>query len=197
MNMISMIEFKDWITIATSVSAATAAITAAVITSKAARKTSRDTISNLEQRRYIDAISIQRIDWINKLRDHFIAFNSAVQEINTLNIDTYHDNYLKALHEMNYIALLLNTTEVESKTLLGLMHNMTRELDERLDNVHSLKEYKQKIDGFALRITESQQIILKSEWKRVKEETRIGRELKEVEFSEIVRRITLDYARSK
>ena len=51
---------------------------------KVSREISEKNIETLEKRRFIDAISMQRIEWINKLRDKFVEFISICTDLGML-----------------------------------------------------------------------------------------------------------------
>lgn len=147
-------------------------------------------IETLEKRRFIDAISMQRIEWINKLRDKFVEFISICTDLGMLtdpdisqrvkNTDSEYKEKVILLAAIRAdIEFLLNPTEFFSIKLNQDILKIINTVDKRDQSVFNTYMSNLQIIIFI------GQVILKSEWKRIKEETEKGRELDEVEMAKI------------
>lgn len=162
-----------------------------VITIRTARKSNRlakelgeKNLKALEQKRYIDAISVERIKWINTMRDKFSDFLKNVHfqmgELNQLqsgNSEIDKDRMIKRYHEISYVGnhiyFLLNPTDPICIEIKKLQMNIFSSL-----SVDDISEYNSELladltDDLAF----FYQVLLKAEWKRVKEENKRGEEL--------------------
>ncbi|PGM03797.1 MULTISPECIES: hypothetical protein [Bacillus cereus group] len=150
-------------------------------------------LKSLEQKRYIDAISTERIKWINTMRDAFSEYlklthiqmndfhkwkNEGKESIkeSELRERSFEINYLN-----NQIYLLSNNTEPIIQKLIELQGEVTNTLCRndvvKFDDV--------KITEWANDIGYLQQVILKAEWRRVKEENKLGEEITDEKMNEI------------
>lgn len=187
------------VAIAVALISAVASICASSKSSKVSKEIGEKNIENLDQRRYIDAIGTQRIQWVNKVRDHFIALNSSVQHLHLnerifrlRDIEIMRENFFVLESEINQITtLLLNTNEDISKNLLKQLREISA-LTTQIKCEENQDELDEKLYDLSLEITRSQQIIFKSEWKRIKTEAKLGRELNSNEFSKILKEVEFD-----
>lgn len=158
-------------------------------------KKSNDVASNLghlsastqDKQRIIQTIGVQRIEWINDLRRLFVEFNDA---IHTFQFDIasedlfppeyFTNKYLSISKITNNIELYLNTEETYSSKLVIYMEQIE---DDIMQDKYEEVKRKRELIGFM------QQIILKSEWKRIKEETFLGKELSSIRMREIVNEV--------
>ncbi|MDA2452012.1 hypothetical protein PDN63_26910 [Bacillus cereus] len=169
-------------------------------------------LESLEQKRYIDAISAERVKWINIMRDRFSEF------IKLTHLQMEGFNYWKAMgfekldensekdeielkeyvskelrerfYEITYvdvqITLLLNPKETISNKMMQLQH----EIKSELNSTHYISEFNfnEQADLLA-ELIYLQQVVLKSEWKRVKEENKIGEEIDDDTMNSIYRSV--------
>lgn len=142
------------------------------------------TYKNASRNAIVDALAKQRIEWLNNLREKFVEFNTLTNEIyldvNRRKITgTGSDNLLDKYHLLEktktHIRLLLNPQEVSANTLNELSQELVMLLfeGENID-IEVLTDILRSVDV-------NQQTILKSEWKRIKEEIKQGRELNSFE----------------
>lgn len=197
MNVLASLEPKDWITIVAALLAAAAAIIAAIVTSATAGKTARDTITNLKERRYLDAIITQRMKWIDEIREAFIMFESISSKAQILIVTSYGEYNQKELSKMSF-GYALELQEIINRIML--LSNPTEEWFNELYD----KMIKQKLlfvsgrfeNGFtedemalyndlAVQIQFLELSILKSEWKRIQLETESGEKLKSDEMKSL------------
>ncbi|MGN4384776.1 hypothetical protein [Bacillus cereus group sp. TH260-2LC] len=155
-----------------------------------------DRIKNNEvarEQRFINTISAQRIEWINTIRNEFVQFNTLVNaimyypDVSTTKRESESDllKDLKNIEEVkNRIVLLLNPREIFSDTLVTY-------LDEMIDIILLDSPILEKYSICKNEVIYIQQVILKSEWKRIKNETEIGKQLNEEE----TKRIFIDVAK--
>lgn len=194
-------------------------LASAYISSKSAANASKITenlgeqnIKSSEQKRYIDAISAERVKWINIMRDRFSEF------IKLTHLQMEGFNYWKAMgfekldensekdeielkeyvskelrerfYEITYvdvqITLLLNPKETISNKMMQLQH----EIKSELNSTHYISEFNfnEQADLLA-ELIYLQQVVLKSEWKRVKEENKIGEEIDDDTMNSIYRSV--------
>ncbi|WP_096550372.1 hypothetical protein [Ureibacillus thermosphaericus] len=157
---------------------------------KVSREISEKNIETLEKRRFIDAISMQRIEWINKLRDKFVEFISICTDLGMLTdsdisqrvkiTDSEYKEKVTRLAAIKAdIEFLLNPTEFFSIKLNQYILKIIDTLDKRDQSVFNTYMSNMQIIIFI------GQVILKSEWKRIKVETEKGREIDEVEMAKI------------
>lgn len=148
----------------------------------------------LEQRRYIDAISAERIKWINTMRDRFSEYIKLVHmQMNDFSewksqgdagIDEseLRKRFFDITYVNNQINLLLNQTEPIVKKIVEIQSTQTIELGSPKD---ISKFNYQKHQEMTNDLSYLYQIVLKAEWKRVKEENKNGAELSEEKMHEI------------
>ncbi|PGA23613.1 MULTISPECIES: hypothetical protein [Bacillus cereus group] len=150
----------------------------------------------LKEERFIDAISAERVKWINTLRDKFSEYNKLVhiqmngidsivnlngRSIEELKIEELRKRAYEITFLHNHIELFLNPTEPVTEKLLQTQDKVTRYLTATDYNMFNYEEVKQ----WALNLHYLQQVILKSEWKRVKEENEKGKEINDQRMNEI------------
>lgn len=151
-------------------------------------------IESLEKRRFIDAISMQRIEWINKLRDKFVELISICTDLGMLtdpdvsirvnSTDSeYKEKVIRLAAIRADIELLLNPTEFFSIKLSQYILKIINIVNKRDQSV--INAY---MDNLEIIIFIGQ-VILKSEWKRIKEETEKGKELDKVEMAIIFNKV--------
>ncbi|MCM2674077.1 hypothetical protein [Alkalicoccobacillus plakortidis] len=147
---------------------------------------------------YVNTISTERIKWLNSLREKFADYNNTSFSIkhrqdenrilrdNGLETKGYdlNEESRELIHKKNLIILYLNPSEIISKALSNVMvsdyYNIVN------PKTTSASEETLLIQD---KIMDIQQIILKSEWKRLKLEQEKGRELDEKEVKANVKKI--------
>lgn len=163
-------------------------------THKLTKELGEKNLKALEQRRYIDAISAERIKWINTMRDRFSEYIKLVHmQMNDFSewksqgdADIDESELRKRFFDITYINnqinLLLNQTEPIVKKIVEIQSTLTIELGSPKD----LSKYNyQKHQEMTNDLSYLYQIVLKAEWKRVKEENKNGAELSEEKMHEI------------
>ncbi|MDA1650987.1 hypothetical protein [Bacillus cereus group sp. TH160LC] len=152
--------------------------------SKITKDLGEKNLKALEQRRYIDAICTERVKWINSLQEKFSDF---LKNVNLLMIDVYRlksgnlevdkDKMSERLGEVmylgNHIFLLLNPTEPICKEIRVLQVQICK----CLENFKGSDSDKKKLDDLVDKLSFFYQVVLKVEWKRVKEENKKGEEI--------------------
>lgn len=152
--------------------------------SKITKELGEKNLESLEQKRYIDAISVERIKWINTMRDNFSDFlknvNLQMGDIVKLaneeqNVDE--DKMVERLRVMmytgNHIFLLLNPTEPICKEIIKLQIQIVTALEGYSDIEFDYDKLSELTEDLVFLY----QVVLKAEWKRVKEENKIGEEI--------------------
>ncbi|WP_223588964.1 hypothetical protein [Neobacillus bataviensis] len=132
------------------------------------------------KQRLIDTVSTQRVEWINKVRENFsefskVAYNLALVRSKEEKIqeELQYDLY----YLINHIELSLNPTETITKKFVEKKNNLsTYLLNDR--EPFSWVLYSE----FMNELHYIEQVILKSEWKRLKEETKSGSEVDDMEI---------------
>ncbi|WP_227494786.1 hypothetical protein [Bacillus mycoides] len=161
-------------------------------THKLTKELGEKNLKALEQRRYIDAISNERVKWINTMRDKFSEYlklvHAQMNDFYKLQIQvtgrTNKDELIENVNELrersfeityvnNYIGLLLNPKEPFTEKLIGLQEEITKALF--LSNVEGFKY--EHLEQLVKDLSYFYQVILKAEWKRVKEENKKGEEI--------------------
>ncbi|RVT56436.1 hypothetical protein [Niallia taxi] len=141
-------------------------------------------LKNSKGDRYIDSINAERVKWINTVRDLFSEFDKTAYLMgqNILMGKSSENEILKKelIFLSNQMELFLNPTEVISKAVI----------DKKNSVVLALMAFNPTIDGreqglFLFDLRYLQQVILKSEWKRVKKETQKGKEVSKQEIRDI------------
>ncbi|MCM3716631.1 hypothetical protein M3202_21550 [Alkalihalobacillus oceani] len=159
------------------------------LSAETSKKIGELNIGELEKRRFIDTISGQRIEWINKLRDTFVEFNKLSHTYSMYVFSNqnksdfnYGGIYQEIIAVKNHIELLLNPEELFSENLMKYINQLIDSLHSHDFNMENYKENKEVISYI-------QQVILKSEWKRIKVETEKGRQITNKEMKRIFKKI--------
>ncbi|QKJ41719.1 hypothetical protein HRJ37_16590 [Bacillus altitudinis] len=141
---------------------------------------------NVSRSNVIDALTKQRIEWLNTVRQNFVDFNNLGHELffaihRDKEDDYIHEKYYLLEKTITNMSLLLNPKE-------GWVRSLNYTSKEFLDIiiVEDIKQINaEKFKSLRDSIHLNQQIILKSEWKRIKEEVKKGRELEPDEVNSI------------
>lgn len=146
-----------------------------------------------KEERFIDTINAERVKWINTVRDAFSEYlkltNIQMNDFHKWQNDGVEDSELKEIRKRsfditysnNQIYLLLNHTEPVIKKLLELQKDITNVLCR--NNITGFSSV--QITNWAEDVGYLQQVILKAEWRRVKEENKIGTEITDERMNEI------------
>ncbi|WP_285394766.1 hypothetical protein [Lysinibacillus sp. fls2-241-R2A-57] len=158
-------------------------------------------LTSQKQRRYIDTISKERIEWLNKIRDSFVEYTMLMSEL-TLLVTLYdldevtvedekgkeHFDKLLQLESIKQkIYLLLNPKEDYSKKLSVLFNQVSNLLTEYISK--SVDDDYKELNNLSANIHFIQQVILKAEWKRIVIEIEKGRKLDSKEVSKIFQEV--------
>lgn len=163
--------------------------------SRITKELGEENLTSLKQKRYIDAISTERVKWINTMRDRFsesiklvytqmIEFSRWQDTGYDDSAENVRDDLRNRVYEMTYvnnqITLLLNTTEPISKKIVHLQNKITNHLSTK-ENIPEFEfEYWAELTRDLIYF---HQVVLKAEWKRVKKENKIGEEIGDEEMN--------------
>ncbi|KRV45050.1 MULTISPECIES: hypothetical protein [Bacillus] len=133
----------------------------------------------------VDTLSKQRIEWLNNLRGKFVEFNTLATEFYYNKNNPHQTNY-NVFDKFN----LLDKTKNHIRLLLNPKEPVAKGINVKFQEVINLLLDENSFDSsqlgaLLLVIDNLQQIILKAEWKRIKEEIKKGRELNPDEVSKI------------
>ncbi|ALC55205.1 hypothetical protein ACN91_15100 [Bacillus cereus] len=158
-------------------------------TNKITKELGEKNLKALEQRRYIDAISAERIKWINTIRDKFSEFIKLAylqmadfsywkQKFPGKIEEDAEKELINRFHDITYasvqILLLLNPKEIISDRI----DNLQNDIKSKLRSTRNIEKFDFKeLADLAEELMYLHQVVLKSEWKRVKEENKIGEEI--------------------
>ncbi|TMN21901.1 hypothetical protein [Lentibacillus cibarius] len=190
---------KSIATVLAAVIAAIAAVCSAIFSKNASNKSNEVAyeIGKLDsrmqkERRFIDTISAERVVWINKLRESFATFNkqlfvtSRMRNREKLNQPIDRGDFNNCISELvyilNLIELYLNPTERPVKRLLDIGNDLIDQLTDSAGKVYLKDEYEKLVEE----MTFHQQVILKSEWARVKEEAEKGEQIDDRRMKELM-----------
>ncbi|MFH7833845.1 hypothetical protein [Bacillus luti] len=138
-----------------------------------------------KEKRFIDTISTERVKWINDLRDNFSEFLKLVHMqaadfdrikslgIDSINRDELRNRSIEISYLKNRIHLYLNPTEIITKKLIEHLEDIADVLCTFDINAFDFDQ----VDDLVQNLGYLQQVILKSEWRRVKEENEKGKEI--------------------
>jgi len=144
-------------------------------------------VNALDKQRINETISIQRMEWVNKLRDMFVIFNKITHTYSMVKFTHYFkgidfktkiDDYQEIISAQDNIKLLLNPNEWTSIKLEETMEKLVLNLINQDTNKKEYDELRQKIQYL-------EQVILKAEWKRTVREIEEGRPLNRIEVEKI------------
>lgn len=158
-------------------------------------------IDTQDKQRFIGTISVQRVEWINNIRNAFADFNRGAFFYSNLIKKNLHDSYVMTTEElnlfpeivynMNLIELYLNPSENVSKRLIDILDETVKYMSKPLKENYNI----QRVFEMSEHILYLQQVILKAEWKRLKKETEKGKEIDEDEmliiFKNVAKKIDL------
>jgi hypothetical protein len=146
-----------------------------------------------KENRFIDSISVERVNWINTLRDNFSEFLKLTHlQLNDFDrmvgrgMESIDEGELiKRSSEITYlhsrIFLFLNSTELTTQKLILIQNDIVS----ALCNGDTSKYNGENIVAWVEDLIYFQQVILKSEWRRVKEENKKGKEIDEKRMNSI------------
>ncbi|MCY7823855.1 hypothetical protein NSS75_13970 [Bacillus sp. FSL K6-1012] len=155
----------------------------------------KQNIEALDKSRYIEIISKERAQWIEKLRNIFHDFNESVH-LYSLELDRIKGFInIKPEEELELKRLKNNIQHNWAKTFLYI--NPSEKVTQKLDDLINNELYKilfiekalysrfdpKQVNEIHPEIIFIQNVILKSEWKRLKLEVEGGRELNEEEVN--------------
>lgn len=151
-----------------------------------------------DKQRIVENIGAQRIEWIGKIRDIFIDYNYNLNRLivtvrqlekvkNSPLVDELELIFYEINKSYNKVYLLLNPTEPYTRYLLKMMIKVNS-IDQSLVVDNRFFEMKERIKTI-------QNVILKVEWKRVKEETVRGEFLSAFEVDQLFQSVgkQMDY----
>lgn len=139
-----------------------------------------------KKNRFISNINSERVKWVSKVRDIFSEINKSTYIQCQLRKEYGHsipdDKNLsnELIYLINHIELYLNPNETVVKRLIELQEHIVINLI-NFNGDFLNESYEQS----SLKLHYLQQVILKAEWKRIKKETKKGRELKQKEIKSI------------
>ena len=153
-------------------------------------------IKSLDKQRIVGNIGTQRIEWVNKTRDVFVEYNTNLSNLSYINSIVNDDNLSQHFGEIKRLSFelkrLLNLVEL----LLNPMEPYTRFLLVNMSDANSMVIRgivdNEKESKFSDYITFTQNVILKAEWKRVKDETERGEFLNEEEMGKVFEEVGKD-----
>lgn len=144
--------------------------------------------TTLDKQRIVENIGSQRVIWINNVRQHFVEYNSNVQKLHFNGVQANHFDNIDSEKLVNFsdetlktiynIELFLNGEEMYSEEVISLMKKIRKR---SLNPTYTIENFE---DDMVILIF-VQNVILKAEWKRVKEETENGEFLKEERMNEV------------
>ncbi|WP_227396997.1 hypothetical protein [Jeotgalibacillus aurantiacus] len=187
----------EWVSIGVATLAALIAILNTFMTNNLKKKSDKNNLQlsekiaelNIEsndKQRIIEHIAAQRIEWINTIRKHFVEFNSQTAKAhfdysNLYRIDKTPDLEglgWSILKEIRFSQLYLNENELVTRKLIELMFDVRSKLNHKN---YDVKHYNSDLSNILF----LQNVILKSEWRRVKEEIEKGESLRSERVKEI------------
>ncbi|MBQ4840220.1 hypothetical protein P9B08_03520 [Bacillus safensis] len=151
-------------------------------------------VKNARRTSIVDTISSQRIEWVNKMRDNFVEINDLIflhivkwdsllrhsQEEKEWKDDFNFGESIATIRRLQInISLLVNPTEEYAKKLINEFNYVLLLLlkNDEFDKDVAMKHQKE--------IIMFQQVILKSEWSRTKQEIQDGKVLSDKEVKAI------------
>ena len=158
-------------------------------------------LTSLKQRRYIDTVSKERIEWLNKIRDSFVEYTTLTSELTILVTfydlgkmkvedekgQKYLDNLLQLEGVKQKIYLLLNPKEVYAAKLNLLSDEVTKLLLKYVNT--PIADNSDELNNLNANINFIQQVILKAEWKRIVIEIEKGKKLNSKKVSKIFKEV--------
>jgi hypothetical protein len=161
-------------------------------------KINNDNLKSSIERRYTDTVAVQRIEWVNRIREEFVDYNSKCDYIiQKLTLEFYKESTeepdfedyvpstLSLLRYINRVYLLSNPREIWFAKLVEEMKGLREFLMDTADpNTERIdyNEYNNRMD----RIHFLQQCILKAEWSRTQEEVNTGDKVSGERMKEII-----------
>lgn len=148
-------------------------------------------LTSLRKQRFIESINMERRKWLNELRTSFNEYFAVAEKIAKFENgkeSIEDEKWLKSELSKtdNYIRLLINPTEPHLIILINLMSNHPFDDD---FNKHSFYKNLSKHDWFKL-LEIIMQVVLKTEWKIIKIETKDGKEVNETYKARIMEQTT-------
>lgn len=164
------------------------------------------TFKNNKAIHYVNSITKNRVEWINKLRDNIADF---ISHTNIYNNVYYKNDYVKSGQYLaecqkicSKIKLLLNCCDKRDSEIVMLTESILENFRNYVDEMHNMdidengffieteesKEYKASVEKDIKLLTEKVQVYLKSEWNRVKYESQgkiYKKEVQEFDYIEL------------
>ncbi|SEB27557.1 hypothetical protein [Paenibacillus sp. 276b] len=134
--------------------------------------------SSQGKQRLIETVTKQRIEWINKIRLCFSEYSELMERIP---VERTTDNKIgelqfKLSYLCTHIDMLLNPKEIVTQRYIEKRDQIKRYLWDDYSKEYSPVEYYSMMQDLQY----LQQVILKSEWKRLKRESRSGKEVNDM-----------------
>lgn len=169
------------ITEAVALSAALIALLGTIYTAVQSAKSSG-------KQRLIEIVTAQRTEWINMLRNSFSEYSELLKTLQKMRRDHERSKPFGSLFDIgeteyklaflqSRIDLLLNPSEEINKKYIEKRNDITCYVLADKKGRFSFDEF----DNIMVQVRFLEQVILKSEWKRLKIETRRGKEIKSME----------------
>ncbi|QZN75512.1 hypothetical protein [Paenibacillus sp. DR312] len=134
--------------------------------------------SSQGKQRLIETVTKQRIEWINKIRICFSEYSELMERISMIRSsgNKIDDLQFQLSYLSTHIDMLLNPKEVITQRYIEKRNQIKRYLLDDYSNEYSPAEYY----SMMLDLQYLQQVILKSEWKRLKRESSSGKEVNDM-----------------
>ncbi|RKD71376.1 hypothetical protein ATL39_2772 [Sinobaca qinghaiensis] len=145
-----------------------------------------DRLNALHSQRYIESINLERREWLNRLRttckEYYVLAENLYNNPNLI-LPSKKKEMENQLNEKRiYLKLLTNPKEEHVKALHNIMEKISVNNINKSNNCccNNCKK-SSNVEEFLKQLESTIQIILKTEWSIIKEETRKGRELENIE----------------
>ncbi|ALM29136.1 hypothetical protein SFB99_17575 [Bacillus altitudinis] len=137
------------------------------------------TLKNNNKNRFVNAVTTERVKWMNKLKELLSDYLTDISKVYTINPQKSSEYINKLAHSQNKIKLELNYKDEKDKEILKYIHETNMEISSYFSSELNMDTYDNNINNIVKEAIENisnlSRSYLKDEWERIKLEAEKGK----------------------